>query len=191
VEVVVAPALTVGFSALAPVGRWAAERLFGRVILQPGRAVLGHAAEVIWLNKIAVYLKGEFREKSYSVFKQAAKFLGKNIDDLAERVGYTEGAVPFTEMISGKLTASLPKEVLKEAPETQWLCALHELGHMLRIKEVGYQAHRAEWSAASHEWEAKLEHQAWNWLVRKFGDDIPAATESAYREFIKAHSKNL
>lgn len=190
VELVGGPVFHVGFSLLRIGGRFVANRIAAnRVMVGAGRTLISMSGEgVVWLNKIAIYTSGALRDQAYKIFAKAAQIAGRNIDDIAHRVGYTaiDEISPFVEKVGGEIVATLPKKSLENAiPETQLLEALHEVVHLIDIEQVGYEAYKTAWQAGAKKMERETEMRAWQLLDQHLGGNIPPLTERAHREFLE------
>ena len=190
VELVGGPVFSIGFTLLRIGGRFVANRIAAnRVMVGAGRTLVSMSGKgIIWLNKIPIYTTGPLRDKAYSIFAQAAQIAGRNIDDIAERVGYTniDEVTAFVHKVGGKITATLPQKSLDNAiPESQLLEALHEVVHLTDIDQIGYEAFEAAYKASAGEIERQTEMRAWQLLNQHLGGNIPPATERLHREFLE------
>jgi hypothetical protein len=190
VEMAGGPVFHVGFSLLRIGGKFVANRIAAnRVMVGAGRTLISMSGEgVVWLNRIAIYTSGALRDQAYKIFAKAAQIAGRNIDDIAERIGYTaiDEIRPFVHRVAGRITATLPKKSLESAiPETQLLEALHEVVHLIDIDQIGYEAYEAAWKAGAKKMERETEMRAWQLLDQHLGGNIPPLTERAHREFLE------
>lgn len=193
IEVLLAKPFQIGFSLLAKPVEAIGNRLFSGLRKDVGNVLIGVGGEIAAMSgKVTVMLKGGLRDKAYDVFRRAAQIAGRNIDDLAKGVGShsREGIPAFVsqEMFNGvpAMLTSLPEKLLREGlPETQLLHALHEVVHLIDIREMGYAAFKRLWDARPKEVERETEMKAWKLLTETFGENIPAATEVAHREVLE------